>query len=34
MGFFYSLSVGIMEKLGLRPELKPERRINGLFFPT
>lgn len=31
MGSFYILSVGIMEKLGLRPELKPDGRINGFF---
>lgn len=30
MGFSFILSVNIMEKLELRPELKPDRRINGL----
>lgn len=32
IGSFYILSVGIGKKLELRPELKPDERINGLFF--
>lgn len=32
MGSFCVLSVGVREKLELRPELKPDGRINGLFI--
>lgn len=30
MGFSFILGVNVMEKIELRPELKPDGRINGL----